>query len=128
MSTFEEIFELAFPHKPTERTPEAPSPAFYAREDAQKAAASKIAALREARLQGAKSVEAAPLLYEIVRHRGQWRVLHNSHHSIPYCDQEAAINAALKSARAKKKLGHSVEVRLVRTDGQVLAQAIDPSV
>jgi hypothetical protein len=67
----------------------------------------------------------ALLLFEVVRHRGHWRVLHHNKHSTPHTDQLAAIVAGKRLARKKRKLGHPVEVRLVRTDGQVVVQDVD---
>ena len=41
-----------------------------------------------------------PLLeYEVVRHRGHWRVLHVGKHSAPCDSQDAAIAAAIAQAR-----------------------------
>lgn len=65
------------------------------------------------------------LIYDIVRHRGHWRVLHLGRHSAPYDNQEAAVAAALKAARPAYEAGRGVAVRLNRTDGKVLE--IDPA-
>lgn len=58
--------------------------------------------------------------YDVVRHRGTWRVLHLGRHSPSHADQEAAIRAALKSARKKVSAGRDAEVRLNRTDGEIV--------
>jgi hypothetical protein len=63
--------------------------------------------------------------FEVVRHRDRSRVLHRNRHSSPYPDQAAAILAAKDLARKKQEEGHAVEVRLVRTDGQVVPQSIE---
>ena len=69
--------------------------------------------------------EVLPLLtYEVVRHRGHWRVLHMGKHSAPHLDQDAAKAAAMDSARQAKASGRDVAVRLLRTDGQVIE--LDP--
>ena len=39
------------------------------------------------------------LEYEVVRHRGHWRILHIGKHSAPYDSQEAAIAAAIDQAK-----------------------------
>jgi hypothetical protein len=69
----------------------------------------------------ASSEDALPtLVYDIVRHRGHWRVLHLGKHSSPYANQEDAIAAALEAAKTGYAAGRSVVVRLNRTDGKVL--------
>src|SRR5262245_54883970 len=41
--------------------------------------------------------EALPsLVYDVVRHRGHWRVLHAGKHSLPHASQDAAIDAVMK--------------------------------
>jgi hypothetical protein len=72
-----------------------------------------------------QSEEVLPLLtYEVVRHRGHWRVLHIGQHSAPHLDQEAAKAAAMEAARQAKASGREVAVRLLRTDGEVIE--LDP--
>lgn len=62
---------------------------------------------------------ALPLLeYEVVRHRGHWRVLHIGKHSAPYDSQEAAIAAAVGRAKEWVTQGRLALVRLKRTDGE----------
>jgi len=65
-----------------------------------------------------------PLTYEIVRHRGHWRVLHIGRHSAPHPDQ-AAATAAMESARQAKTSARNVIVRLLRTDSKVIE--LDPA-
>jgi hypothetical protein len=60
------------------------------------------------------------LIYDIVRHRGHWRVLHAGKHSNPHADQQAATAAAILAARQGHTASRSVLVRLNRTDGHVL--------
>ena len=60
-----------------------------------------------------------PLIYDVVRHRGHWRVLHVGKHSLPHAGQDAAIDAAMKVAMERKAAGRTVVVRLCRTDGKV---------
>ncbi len=62
----------------------------------------------------------ADFTYDVVRHLGCWRVLHIGRHSRGHRDQEAAIRAAVKLARGKLAAGRGAEVRLNRTDGDVL--------
>ena len=68
----------------------------------------------------AMSEQPPPLFYDIVWHRGRWRIRHLSKHSAPFADQAAAIGSAWKLARKKQDQGHAVEVRLHRTDGEVV--------
>jgi hypothetical protein len=109
-----------------ERTPQQPSDMFMERERARTEQAGKIEALRKKRLEDdGLSRPPAVLVFEIVRHRGHWRMRHRNKHSAPYPDQAAAILAAKELARKKRDDGHPVEVRLVRTDGQVVVQPVD---
>ena len=62
----------------------------------------------------------ADFVYDVVRHRGCWRVLHIGRHSRAHPDQEAAIRAAIKLAKAKLAAGRDAEVRLNRTDGDIV--------
>lgn len=65
-------------------------------------------------------LEALPTVtYEIVRHRGHWKVLHVGKHSAPYPNQKAAIESAMKLAMEHQATGRSVAVRLNRTDGRI---------
>jgi hypothetical protein len=62
---------------------------------------------------------ALPMLeYEVVRHRGHWRVLHIGKHSAPCDNQDAAIAAAVAQARESVAQGRLSLVRLKRTDGE----------
>ena len=65
------------------------------------------------------------LLYEVVRHRGHWRVLHIGKHSRPFEDQAAATAAATELAQQARESGRAVAVRLVRTDGKVIELDLD---
>lgn len=60
------------------------------------------------------------LYYDVVWHRGRWRIRHLNKHSAPLADQAAAIGQAWKLARKKQDQGHAVEVRLHRTDGAIV--------
>jgi hypothetical protein len=76
-------------------------------------------------LETAPSKELPVLLYEVVRDRGHWRVLHIGKHSPPHPDQATAIAAAVDSAKQARASGREVVVRLFRTDGKVIA--LDPN-
>jgi hypothetical protein len=65
-----------------------------------------------------------PLLYEVVRHRGHWRVFHIGKHSSPFSDQMSATASAIELAKQAKESGREVSVRLLRTDGKVIT--LDP--
>ena len=68
-----------------------------------------------------------PMLeYEIVRHRGHWRVLHIGKHSAPYDSQDAAIAAAVTQAKESVAQGRMALVRLKRTDGDERLIDLDP--
>ena len=58
------------------------------------------------------------LEYEVVRHRGRWRVLHIGKHSAPCDSQDAAIAAAVEQAKRSLAEGRLAIVRLKRTDGE----------
>ncbi|HEV8391403.1 MAG TPA: DUF2188 domain-containing protein [Dongiaceae bacterium] len=65
-------------------------------------------------------VEALPTMtYDVVRHRGHWKVLHAGKHSTPYPTQKAAIDSAMKIAMESRSAGRTVAVRLNRTDGRI---------
>jgi len=59
------------------------------------------------------------IVYEIVRHRGSWRVFHIGSYSAPYPSQHAAIDAAMRAATQDIANGRAVTVHLKRTDGQI---------
>jgi hypothetical protein len=59
------------------------------------------------------------MVYDVVRHRGSWRVLHVGRYSPPHPNQQAAIDAATRAATQDMANGRTVMVRLNRTDGQV---------
>ena len=103
-----------------------PSSAFLDREQAFNERARTIEALRQRRTNTVRAVQESNLhLYEIVLSRGHWRMLHNNRHSTAYADQAAAILASKVIARKKRALGLAVEVRLIRSDGQVVVQSLD---
>ena len=87
--------------------------------------AKKIEALRLTRLAGAGEIPPTTFVFEVVRFRGHWRTLHRKKHSSAYPDQMAALMAAKKLARAKRKDGQDVKVVLRRTDGNAVIQGID---
>jgi hypothetical protein len=109
-----------------ERAPQRPSVEFTEREKGFQEKASRIGALKQARMNSTQvGSPLASMLFEVVRHRGHWRILHRSKHSAPFPGQVEAIQAAKALARKKLTSGHPVEVRLNRTDGQVVAQPIE---
>lgn len=120
MQKLQDMIDAAF-GKQAERAQQHPSDAFLERERVLGEQTKKMEALRQARLGGSASTRSPPsLVFEVVRHRGHWRTLHRNKHSTPFLDQAAAILAAKALARKKRDLGHAVEVRLVRNDGQVV--------
>ena len=124
MQKLQQIIDATF--KPAERAPEHPSEAFIERERLLNEQAKKVETLRQVRLRSDSSMRRVPsLVFEVVRHRGFWRTLYRHRHSAPFPDQAAAIHAAKDLARKKRDLGHAVEVRLVRNDGQVVRQTLD---
>jgi hypothetical protein len=66
------------------------------------------------------------LEYEVVRHRGHWRILHIGKHSAPYDSQDAAIAAAVQQAKQTIAQGRMALVRLKRTDGDERLIDLDP--
>jgi hypothetical protein len=68
-----------------------------------------------------------PMLeYEVVRHRGHWRVLHIGKHSAPCDSQDSAIAAAVGQAKEAVAQGRLALVRLKRTDGYERLIDLDP--
>ena len=125
MEKLQSMLDKAFGTSKAQREPERPSEGFLERERALAERAKKIELLRQARLAGAVESKPEPLVFEVVRHRGQWRTLHRKKYSKSYADQVAALEAAKTLAREKRALGHTVEVRLCRADGQVVVRLID---
>ena len=75
----------------------------------------------------ARSAAPLPMLeFDIVRHRGHWRVLHIGKHSAPYESQDAAIAAAVTQAKQSVADGRQARVRLKRTDGEERLIALEP--
>ena len=65
-------------------------------------------------------VETLPTMtYDVVRHRGHWKVLHVGRHSASHLSQKSAIDSAVKLAMESKAAGRNVVVRLNRTDGRI---------
>jgi hypothetical protein len=67
------------------------------------------------------------LEYEVIRHRGHWRVLHVGKHSAPCDSQDAAIAAAVDQAKRSLAQGRQALVRLKRTDGGERLIDLDPT-
>ena len=125
MQKLQKMIDAAFGQQ-AERSPQVPSDAVLERERAFDASARKVEALREARMRSDGAQESLQsLTFDVVRHRGSWRVLHRSKHSNPFPDQLAAIAAAKDMARGKSELGHPVEVRLIRVDGRIVDHPLD---
>ena len=126
MKNFQAVIDAAFGAAPATPSTQMPSDELKERERTFRERANKIETLREVRLPGDRAQEQPiSLIIEVVRHRGHWRTLHASRHSSPCSDQAAAILAAKKLAKKKRKLGHPVEVVLRRTDGQSVPQPLD---
>ena len=123
MQKLQQMIDAAFPGNEAERTPQKPSEGFVERQRLFAATAAKVEALRQTRAEGNSELPA--LLFEVVRHRGHWRILHKNRHSSPFDDQTAAVTAAIKKAKEKRAAGFAVEVRLNRTDGEVVPQPLD---
>jgi len=123
MQKLQQMIDAAFPSKGAEREPQQPSEAFAQRQRSFAETATRVESLRQARLTG--SEQARSFLFEVVRHRGAWRILRRNRHSSPFSDQAAAVAAAIKLAKAKREAGFAVEVRLNRTDGDVIVQPLD---
>ena len=119
VKTLQQHIDAAFGAIKRTRVPAPPDPTVLDRERAFRDQASKLHKLRLQR------VAQDPLVYEVVRYRGHWRILHLSKHSKPFDNQAAAIDAARRTARDRGKQGHSVEVILRRTDGQSINYALD---
>lgn len=65
-------------------------------------------------------IEALPTMtYDVVRHRGHWKVLHVGRHSASHPNQKSAIDSAVKLATESGAAGRRVLVRLNRTDGRI---------
>ena len=124
MKKLQQMIDAAFPKTDAKRSPQGPSEAFTERERSFAQTAARVETLRQARVEADQPAN-APVLFEIVRHRGSWRILHRGKHTSPFSDQTAAIMAAVKQAKAKRQDGTAVEVRLNRTDGVVVVQSLD---
>lgn len=120
-----EIIDAAFNVRDAQRAPQAPSVPFKEREGEFKDQAAKIKILRTARLANVGGLLPTAFVFDVVRHRGHWRILHAGKHSAPFADQAAAILAAKKLARLKASEGRSVQVILRRMDGESVVQSID---
>jgi hypothetical protein len=124
MKKLQQMIDAAFPKTDAKRSPQGPSEAFAERERSFAQTAARVETLRQARVEADRPAN-APVLFEVVRHRGSWRILHRGKHTSPFSDQTAAIMAAVKQAKAKREDGTAVEVRLNRTDGVVIVQSLD---
>jgi hypothetical protein len=125
MQNLQQMIDAAFGTQ-ADRERQRPTEAYVERERVHAEQKQKVETLRRARSNSVDSQRPSTLLlFEVVRHRGHWRVLHCERHSNPFPDLAAAIMAAKSAARKKQNLGHSVVVRLVRTDGQVVPQPLD---
>jgi hypothetical protein len=124
MKKLQQMIDAAFPKTDAKRSPQGPSEAFAERERSFAQTAARVETLRQARVEADRPAN-APVLFEVVRHRGSWRILHRGKHTSPFSDQTAAIMAAVKQAKAKREDGTAVEVRLNRTDGVVVVQSLD---
>jgi len=124
MKKLQQMIDAAFPKTDAKRSPQGPSEAFAERERSFATTAARVETLRQARVEADQPAN-APLLFEVVRYRGSWRIRHRGKHTSPFSDQTAAIVAAIKQARAKQEAGTAVEVRLNRTDGGVVVQSLD---
>jgi hypothetical protein len=102
-----------------------PTERFKERERVSSEPSKVIEASRQTRLAAAGEIPPSAFVFEVVRFRGHWRILHRKKHSSRFPDQTAAITAAKKLAVAKRDQGHSVRVVLRRTDGTEVPQAID---
>lgn len=124
MKKLQQMIDAAFPEREAKRGLQKPSEAFAERERSFAQTAARVETLRQARVKADQPAD-APMLFEVVRHRGSWRILHRGKHTSPFSDQTAAIMAAVKQAKAKREDGTAVEVRLNRTDGVVVVQSLD---
>lgn len=115
--TLQQHLDFAFRAFQRAKAPDPPNEEVLGRERAFRDQADKIEKLRQQR------ISSEVLVYEVVRHRGHWRVLHQKRHSKPFGDQEAAIDAAKRAAAETANKGHAVQVILRRTDGQVVNYA-----
>jgi hypothetical protein len=76
--------------------------------------------LRKARLNAPKDpASLAARTYDVVRHKGAWRVLHLGKHSQSCPNQQAAIASAIEKAKTDVALGRAARVRLIRVDGRI---------
>lgn len=67
----------------------------------------------------------ADFTYDVVRHRGCWRVLFLGRHSPSHPNQESAVKEATRLAREKLAAGREAEVRINRTDGEIVNVPLD---
>ena len=116
--TLQQHLDLAFRALQKAKAPSPPNEEVLGRERAFRDRADKIEKLRQQR------VSREMLVYEVVRHRGHWRVLHQERHSKPFGDQEAAIDAAKTTAAKAANEGHEVQVILRRSDGRAVNYAL----
>jgi hypothetical protein len=74
---------------------------------------------------GREDLQGPCFYYDVVRHRGHWRILHIGKYTGAYPTAEAALAVAVQVAKEKQQAGLASEVRLYRTDGQILNVPLD---
>jgi hypothetical protein len=116
--TLQQHLDIAYRALQKTKAPNPPNEEVLGRERAFRDQADKIEKLRQQR------VARETLVYEVVRHRGHWRILHQEKHSKAFGDQEAAIDAAKATAAKAANKGREVQVILRRVDGQVVNYAL----
>ena len=116
--TLRQHLDIAFRALQKAKAPSPPNEEVLGRERAFRDQADKIEKLRQQR------VARKALVYEVVRHRGHWRILHQEKHSKAFGDQEAAIDAAKTTAAKAASKGREVQVILRQIDGQVVNYAL----
>jgi hypothetical protein len=80
------------------------------RERAFREQADKIEKLRQ------KRISTQSFVFEVVRHRGHWCILHGNKYSKPFDGQAEAIDEAQQAARTKAAQGYPVEVIVRQAD------------
>lgn len=115
--TLQQHLDSAFRTLRNAKAPNPPNEEVLGRQRAFRDRADKIEKLRQQR------ISSDVLVYEVVEHRGHWRILHQKKHSKPFGDQEAAIDAAKSAAAETASKGHAVQVILRQADGKVVNYA-----
>ncbi|WP_162917378.1 hypothetical protein [Dongia deserti] len=125
MHKLQHALDRIFGQPEAERAAQQPTDAFLDRERAFADTAKKIEALRQKRVSNPGLRPLPETVFEVVRHRGSWRILHRSKYSAPFADQAAAIAAAKELGRSKRALGYPVKILLRRYDGEIVPQVLD---